>query len=46
MKSIIFVLIWSILLTYFGIYSNNELNKFTQKFEYNVTSIEKSIKSD
>ena len=46
MKSIIFVLIWSILLTSFGIYSNSELNKFTQKFEYNVTNIEKSIKSD
>ena len=46
MKSLVFVLVWTILFTSLGIYSNNELGNFTEKFEANIITIEKSIKNN
>ncbi len=46
MKSLVFVLIWTILFTSLGIYSNNELSNFTERFETNIINIEKSIKNN
>jgi len=46
MKSLVFVLIWTIFFTSLGIYSNNELSDFTERFETNIINIERSIKNN
>lgn len=46
MKSLIYVLIYTILFVSFGFYINSEIYEFTDKYTYNVDIIETYIKQD
>ena len=46
MKSVVGVIIWTILFILFGIYTNNEVGKFTDKYISNINVIEEYIEDD
>lgn len=46
MKSLIYVLIWTILFILFGFYVNSEIDEFTDKYTHKVDTIETYIKHD
>lgn len=44
MKSVVSVIVWTFLFALFGIYTNNEVGKFTDKYVSNINVIEGHIK--
>lgn len=46
MRSLVCVLIWTICFISFGSYTNNEVNKFTNKYEDNIVVIESLIEDN
>ena len=46
MKSVVGVIVWTLLFILFGIYTNNEVGKFTDKYVSNINVIEKCIEND
>ena len=46
MKSFYYVIIWTVLFISFGIYTNAEVNKFTDKYINEIKVIEKNIEDD
>ena len=43
MKSVVSVIVWTFLFTLLGIYTNNEVGKFTDKYVSNINVIEEHI---
>ena len=46
MKQVIIVLVWTLLFICLGIYSENKIHDFTDKFKYKIEVIEKYIEDD
>nr|WP_317331637.1 DUF4363 family protein [uncultured Romboutsia sp.] len=46
MKQVIAVLIWTLLFVSLGIYSENKIYDFTNKFKYEIELIQKNIEND
>lgn len=46
MKQVIVVLIWTLLFVSLGIYSENKIYDFTNKFKYEIELIQKNIEDD